>query len=109
MPSIEEFLEEVRRAARESGIVKSEELMYFLYPKAKMRFHLIDGSFIDIYFNVKRDLQYYHWQRIDGKIYRVNNHPLEGWHEHVDVEERKRPFRKITPYEFFAKVKEKLT
>ena len=108
MSALDEILNKVRKAAWNSGIVKSEEIMQVLYPRAKIRFRLVDGSYIDVYVNVKRGLYYYHWQRTNGRIYRVNNHPTEGWHEHVDSEDVKRPIKPINPKEFFNIVKEKM-
>jgi len=107
--SLEEFLEQLRDAAGRSGIVEREEILLLGPTRAKIRFHLLDGSYIDVFTNVVLDKQYYHWQKTDGRIYRVNNYPPEGWHEHIDDEERKRPTRKITPREFFTKVKGELT
>lgn len=106
---LEEFLKQVRSSAQQSGIVLREETLLIGPTKAKVRFHLINGSYIDVFVNVVLDKQYYHWQKLDGKIYRVNNYPAEGWHEHIETEERKRPFRRITPQEFFTKVKEELS
>lgn len=105
---LEEFLKQLRKAAEQSKIVKREKVLLIGPTRAKIRFYLLDESYIDIFVNTVLDKYYYHWQRIDGRIYRVNNYPAEGWHEHIDFEESKRPFRKITPNEFFAKVKEEL-
>jgi len=48
----------------------------------KLRIHLKDGSFIDIWFSKKIEGRYaYHWERrhIDGKIYRHDNIPHKRW------------------------------
>jgi len=50
--------------------------------KDKLRIHLKDGSFIDIWFSKKIKGRYaYHWERghIDGKIYRHDNIPHKRW------------------------------
>jgi len=107
--TLEEFLKQLRNAAEESGIVLREKVLLQGPTRVKIRFYLKDGSYIDVFANIVLNKQYYHWQRVDGRIYRVNNYPPEGWHEHVDIEERRRPVKKITPYEFFAKVKEELS
>ncbi len=91
---LEEFLKQLREAAEQSKIVKREEVLLIGPTRAKIRFHLLDQSYIDIFANAVLDKQYYHWQRIDGRIYRVNNYPAENWHEHIDFEERKRPLER---------------
>ena len=73
--SLEEFLRELREAAKRSGIVKKEEVVVLEPPRTKIRYHLIDESYIDVFANLALDKQYYHWQRVNGRIYRVNNHP----------------------------------
>jgi hypothetical protein len=48
----------------------------------ELRIHLIDGSFIDIWFSLKlRDRYSFHWERrvIDGTIYRHDNAPHRRW------------------------------
>ena len=50
--------------------------------KDKLRIHLKDGSFIDIWFSKKIKGRYaYHWEHrhIDGKIYRHDNIPHKRW------------------------------
>jgi len=50
--------------------------------KDKLRIHLKDGSFIDIWFSKKIKGRYaYHWERrqIDVKIYRHDNIPHKRW------------------------------
>ena len=98
----------LRVAAKESSIVKKEEVLSLGPTKAKIRFRLEDGSHIDVFVNAALDKRYFHWQKLDGKIYRVNNFPPEGWHVHVDYEDIKKPFREITPREFFGEVKKRL-
>ncbi|MEW6203336.1 MAG: DUF6516 family protein, partial [bacterium] len=46
--------------------------------EGKLRLMLIDGSFMDVWFSIKkRGIYAYHWERreIDGTIYRYNNLP----------------------------------
>ena len=105
---LNEFLKQLRDAAEKSGIIKKEEALQIGFTRVKMRYLLIDGSYVDVFTNVVLDKQYYHWQKADGKIYRVNNFPAEGWHERIDFENKKKPCRKITPYEFFDKVKKEI-
>lgn len=50
-------------------------------PYGKLRIHLTDGSFIDIWFSRTIPGRYaYHWERrhVDGTIYRQDNRPHEG-------------------------------
>ncbi|MDI6810259.1 MAG: DUF6516 family protein [archaeon] len=50
--------------------------------KDKLRIHLKDGSFIDVWFSKKIKGRYaYHWERrhVDGKIYRFDNIPHKRW------------------------------
>ena len=103
---LDEFLERLRKAAEESDVVTDEELLVLGATRVKVRFNLNDGSYVDVFYNEVLNKQYYHWQKQNGKIYRVNNYPTEGWHEHIDVEERKRSISEITPEQFFKKVKD---
>ena len=44
----------------------------------KLRLHIVDGSYLDIWFSVKIEGRFaYHWERgmIDGSIYRYDNRP----------------------------------
>lgn len=43
----------------------------------KLRFLLVDNSYIDVWFSKKRPYFSYHWERtmVDGTIYRHNNFP----------------------------------
>ena len=44
----------------------------------KLRLHICDGSYVDVWFSRKIPGRYaYHWERrhIDGKIYRYDNRP----------------------------------
>jgi len=50
----------------------------------KIRAHLLDGSFVDIWFSRKIPGRFsYHWERrhIDGTIYRHDNFPDFRWKE----------------------------
>ncbi|MFZ2070634.1 MAG: DUF6516 family protein [Halobacteriota archaeon] len=50
--------------------------------KDKLRIHLRDGNFIDVWFSKKIKGRYaYHWERghVDGKIYRHDNIPHKRW------------------------------
>jgi hypothetical protein len=103
--TLAEFLQRLRRAAQESGIVIREEVLEAGAVRAKLRFQLSDGSYADVFVNVATDKYYYHWQKGRGKIYRVNNFPAHGWHEHLNTEEHRKPSSAITPEEFFRRVK----
>jgi hypothetical protein len=48
----------------------------------KLRLHLIDGSYVDIWYSVRLEGRFaYHWERrmINGSVYRYDNRP----HEHL--------------------------
>ena len=50
----------------------------------ELRIFLRDGSFIDIWFSLKRSDRYsYHWERraLDGTIYRHDNIPHRRWQD----------------------------
>lgn len=69
----------VRKVAAEqfSDVIVFAERLY-----GKLRMHVIDGSYVDVWFSRKIPGRYaYHWERrhIDGSIYRHNNRP----HEHL--------------------------
>ncbi len=77
MNSVEDTYKVVRQIAIEefSDIVIFTERVY-----GKLRIHLIDGSFLDVWFSRKIPGRYaYHWERraIDGSIYRHDNRPHE--------------------------------
>jgi len=46
----------------------------------KLRLHLIDGSYVDIWYSVRLEGRFaYHWERrmINGSVYRYDNRPHE--------------------------------
>lgn len=50
----------------------------------KIRAHLLDGSFVDVWFSKKIPGRFsYHWERrhLDGTIYRHDNFPDPRWKE----------------------------
>ncbi len=58
-----------------SDIVEATEI-----EKGKLRIFLKDGSFIDVWFSKKIRGRYaYHWECIDGRIYRHDNIPHKKW------------------------------
>ena len=47
----------------------------------KRRLFLSDGSFVDVWTSTKLPGRFgFHWQRLDGKIYRYDNYPDPTWH-----------------------------
>lgn len=46
----------------------------------KLRVHIVDGSFLDVWISISGKYSY-HWERrhIDGKIYRHDNAPHKAW------------------------------
>lgn len=55
-------------------------VLYSQIVAGKLRLHIIDGSYLDVWFSVKiRGRFAYHWERrmIDGSIYRYDNRPHE--------------------------------
>lgn len=53
--------------------------------EGKLRIHLIDGSFVELWFSLRRSGIYaYHWERrhVDGTVHRHNNIPHSRW-KHV--------------------------
>lgn len=106
--TLAEFLQQLRQAAAKSGVIVREEMLQLGSVRAKLRFHLSDGSYADIFVNVATDKYYYHWQKQRDKIYRINNFPAHGWHEHIDTEEHRQPAQAITPEQFFSRIKAEL-
>ncbi|KPV63343.1 MAG: hypothetical protein AOA65_1351 [Candidatus Bathyarchaeota archaeon BA1] len=107
MFSLDEALKEIMDAARESKIVREEGEVNIIYASAaKMRFYLIDGSFVDVFVNVEKDKWYYFWLRVDGSEYKVNNFPRHGWHEHRAG--KRIPIKPMSPKGFFAKVRNEI-
>lgn len=50
--------------------------------EGKLRLHLIDGSYLDLWWSWKRKGKFaYHWERraIDGKVFRHDNIPDVRW------------------------------
>lgn len=106
MSSLDNFIEKTMKIADETGIVRERKILFSSYPSAKMRFYFVDGSYADIFVNVKKEKIYYFWLKITGEKYQVNNYPPHGWHEHVN--DKRIPRRQMSPKEFFAKVKKEL-
>ncbi|MEW5694220.1 MAG: DUF6516 family protein [Candidatus Hydrogenedentota bacterium] len=105
MTELDNFLSRLNSVADHSEIVERQETLSKKVTTAKLRYHLIDGSYVDVFVNIILDKYYYHWQRADGKIYRINNYPPEGWHEHLDTEDNRHPIKRIEPEDFFYKIK----
>lgn len=48
--------------------------------EGKIRFYVIDGSYIDIWFSKVFEGRFsFHWERKDGKLYRLDNVPHKKW------------------------------
>lgn len=103
--NLAEFLQRLRKAATESGIVVREEMLELGAVRAKLRFYLKDSSYADVFVNVATEKYYYHWQKKRDRIYRINNFPAHGWHEHIDTEEHRRSIHAVTPEEFFSRIR----
>lgn len=65
-------------------IVEEEFFDVVIYSQiiaGKLRLHIVDGSYLDVWFSVKIAGRFaYHWERrmIDGIVYRYDNRPHEN-------------------------------
>lgn len=62
-------------------IVEETELIYSPAGRVrKLRIHVLDGSFVDVWFSSKGDYAF-HWERrpINGTLYRHDNAPHRRW------------------------------
>jgi len=72
---IEEIYNELSKIAKEEY---ADIIVLIENPHGKLRLHIIDESYLDIWFSRKIPGRYaYHWERrhINGTIYRHNNRP----------------------------------
>ena len=56
-------------------------VLYSQIIAGKLRLHIVDGSYLDVWFSVKIKGRFaYHWERrmIDGSVYRYDNRPHEN-------------------------------
>lgn len=64
-----------------SDIVEGAELVFSSTGRVrKLRIHLLDGSFVDVWLSLKGDYAF-HWERrpINGTLYRHDNAPHRRW------------------------------
>ncbi len=73
------------------------------YREDRLRVHIVDGSFLDVWFSLFIEGKYaYHWERrfIDGTVYRWDNARHEKWrnietyphHFHEGSQDNVKPF-----------------
>ncbi|RLE99209.1 MAG: hypothetical protein DRJ63_06030 [Thermoprotei archaeon] len=86
------------------------------YREDRLRIHIVDGSFLDVWFSLTIKGKYaYHWERrfINGTVYRWDNARHEKWrsigtyphHFHEGTREKVKPFYAAkSPEDNFRKV-----
>lgn len=75
----------MRRLADIALVEFADVVLSITVESAKLRLHITDGSYADIWFSKRRPGVYaYHWERrhVDGTIFRHDNIPHQHW-EHV--------------------------
>ena len=78
--AVGEFSKEVIRICSESKIAKSWNVKIHEDVVVRIRIFLVEGSFIDIYYNAETEKISFAWIRNNKRVYGVDN--LEYWHVH---------------------------
>lgn len=75
-----EFAREVIDACAASGEVKECSLLLWDEPVVRLRVDLVDGSFIDVFYNADTGRTSFAWIAADQRIFGADN--TRGWHIH---------------------------